>query len=257
YATLVTDSSYLAGAIVLAWSLQTCGSTLPLIVLYTPSVEEDAVRCLELESKQANIILRKVYTVLPPLDDPTKEESLDERFGDTWTKLRVFELVEYDKVCYLDADMLVLKNMDTVFSYAYALTSSVSLVATQLCCCNLDPNEREPENCPYTKEQDQPALAGSNPTAADPRTHHLINSGLFVFNPSRELRDSIHSRLRNLTPSGKVAEVPDHAFFQDFLTNFFKDGFVPLRWYYNASKTLRDSHPNVWKDDLVVGFHYL
>ncbi|KAI7305498.1 hypothetical protein KC315_g14638, partial [Hortaea werneckii] len=99
YTTLITRASYLAGVLILAHTLKKQGSRHPLLVYYTDGLQQDAVRALELEAPKLDIILKPVDLLLPPAD--VKVQLIAERFGDTWTKLRVFDCVEYDAVCYL------------------------------------------------------------------------------------------------------------------------------------------------------------
>jgi inositol 3-alpha-galactosyltransferase len=74
------------------------------------------VQALELEKHKLNLILRKVDLLLPRAN--VKVWLIAERFTDTWTKLRVFEVFDYDAVCYLDADMAIFnRNMDCVFEH--------------------------------------------------------------------------------------------------------------------------------------------
>lgn len=35
------------------------------------------------------------------------------------------------------------------------------------------------------------------------------------------------------------------------------DSWIPIPWYYNALKTLRNAHPTVWKDEEVRVVHYI
>jgi lipopolysaccharide biosynthesis glycosyltransferase len=53
----------------------------------------------------------------------------------------------------------------------------------------------------------------------------------------------------------KVAEwkFPD----QDLLSDYFKGKWKPLAWYYNALRSLRNSHPGLWSDDAVRCVHYI
>ena len=44
---------------------------------------------------------------------------------------------------------------------------------------------------------------------------------------------------------------------QDFLAHFFKDRWMPLGWQYNAIKTARYWHPNLWRDEEVRNLHYI
>lgn len=337
YATLVTRSSYLAGAIILAYTIQKHGSQYPLIVLYTSTLSDDAVRALELEAERTNINPRKVEALLPTTKEPIN--LIAERFADTWTKLRVFEIFDYDEVCYLDADMTIRKNMDLVFEEAKeahnpvmsrtALGESFSETSSELtassgskvdrrhepvpakgdakagealsltgrgqnkessdavnsmsestaapadtatlgedwlgaahtCCCNLDhdswaPPDWIPENCPYTPLSHPSALRqATQSTPSSPATYHLLNGGLFLFNPSKDLWSRMYSHFSSLATSGRLAtfKFPD----QDFLADFFKDRWTPLPWKFNALKTWRYWHPGFWRDEEVVCLHYI
>jgi len=114
YATLITRSSYLAGVVLLAYTLHKNESRYPLIVLYTDNLPHSSIVALQLEASRTNLVLKQISPLLPRKS--LKVNLIAERFADTWTKLRVFELVQYDKVCYLDADMIIRKNMDEIFS---------------------------------------------------------------------------------------------------------------------------------------------
>lgn len=92
FATLLTKKSYLAGALVLHQSLVENKSAYPLVVFATKELPQDARDILG----RRGIHVREIEYLQPP---PDKQANLDEhdlRFQDTWTKLRVFEMAEYD-----------------------------------------------------------------------------------------------------------------------------------------------------------------
>lgn len=188
YTTLITRASYLAGVIILAHSLKKQGSKYPLIVYYTSSLSKSAVRALELESSKSNLILRPCDLLLPR--ENVKVHLIAERFTDTWTKLRVFDVFDYDAVCYLDADMMIFKNMDSVFSQADDLPKNW-IAANHACVCNLDkdpwaPEDWTKENCAYTPLSHPEALAKPTPIQPNSRpTYHLLNSGMFLYHPHK------------------------------------------------------------------------
>ncbi|KAK5711855.1 hypothetical protein LTR15_012199 [Elasticomyces elasticus] len=255
YTTLITRASYLAGVIILGHTLKKQGSKYPLIVFYTPSLKESAVKALELEAPKINLILKPCELLLPRSD--LKITLIAERFGDTWTKLRVFEVIDYDAVCYLDADMAIFKNMDSVFDKAADLPSDW-IAANHACVCNTDkdawaPEEWNIENCAYTPLSHPDALA--HPTKVTPEsrpTYHLLNSGMFLYNPSQQLWDSMLDFF-NTTDKLSTYKFPD----QDFLADFFHNRWASLGWQYNALKTMRYIHPNMWRDNEVACLHYI
>jgi alpha-N-acetylglucosamine transferase len=93
WVTLITRSSYLAAVLVLHRSLELARSAYPLIAMYTDTLCEQAQEAL----KESGIILREVDYLAPQRSDL---KPVEHRFKDTWTKLAVFNLTEYD-VCVL------------------------------------------------------------------------------------------------------------------------------------------------------------
>ncbi|OTB06745.1 glycosyltransferase family 8 protein, partial [Hypoxylon sp. CI-4A] len=255
YATLITRASYLAGVVILADTLKKNNSKYPLVVLYPSSLSSTTIQALELESSKSNLLLRQCDLLLPR--ENFKANLIAERFEDTWTKLRVFELYEYDAVCYLDADMAIFRNMDEVFKNLTSLPDGW-LAANHACVCNLDhdlwaPEEWRPENCAYTPLSHPGALSHPiQPTPERPSTYHLLNSGMLLFRPSRILWESIMDFF-NTTPLLPTFKFPD----QDFLAHFFNRKWMALGWQYNALKTMKYWHPNIWRDEEIICLHYI
>ncbi|KAI2606655.1 nucleotide-diphospho-sugar transferase [Hypoxylon sp. NC1633] len=253
YATLITRDSYLAGVVILAETLRKTNAVYPLIVICTPSVSRTASRALEIESSRGSFRIHRCEQLLPP--ETVKIDLIAERFKDTWTKLRVFELYDYDEILYLDADMAVLRNMDSVFETPLP---EGFLLANHACVCNLDldpwaPEDWRPENCAYTNLSHPSALSRpTQPGPESPGTHHLLNSGMFLFRPSKALWESMMAYF-NTTPLLSSFKFPD----QDFLAHFFAGRWRALGWQYNAIKTMRYWHPNIWRDEEVVCLHYI
>ncbi|RUP42787.1 nucleotide-diphospho-sugar transferase [Jimgerdemannia flammicorona] len=107
--TLLTRTNYTVGVQVLARSLQNVQSQYPLVVLYTPdTIPESVVDLL----RRSGCITRPTQYIVPE----GKIEYMWDYYPDTWTKLRVWELDEYDRVVLLDADMLVKDNMDELMT---------------------------------------------------------------------------------------------------------------------------------------------
>ena len=255
YTTLITRASYLAGVIILAHTLKKQGSRYPLLVYYTKSLERDAVRVLELQATKLNLILKPVDFLLPPSN--VEVHLIAERFGDTWTKLRVFDCIEYDAVCYLDADMAIYRNMDEIFSHAERLPQDW-LAANHACVCNLErdawaPEDWKPENCAYTPVEHPGALTHPTQQSPDSRpTWHLLNGGMFLYHPSRDLWNDMINYFNKSDKLGTY-KFPD----QDFLADYFRNRWISLGWQYNALKTMRYWHPNIWRDEEVRCLHYI
>ncbi|HUP19564.1 MAG TPA: glycosyltransferase, partial [Gemmatimonadota bacterium] len=103
--TLITTDSYWPGAIVLAHSLRAHGwshETVAMITrAVTPPVREVLARWWD-----------RVVEVEPVANPTGADEQWFNYFGDLFTKLRIWELVEYDRIVYLDSDTLVTGPLD-------------------------------------------------------------------------------------------------------------------------------------------------
>ena len=150
--------------------------------------------------------------------------------------------------------MLIFKNMDELFELP--LPGKDWIAANHACVCNLDgdtwaPNNWTKENCAFT------GLKTDSPPTPVPdvdglQTHTLLNSGLFIFTPFESQWKKILEYLRtNKKVKGYL--FPD----QDFLADFFKGRWKSLGWQYNALKTWRYWHPEMWRDEDVKNLHYI
>ncbi len=92
----------------------------------------------------------------------------------------------------------------------------------------------------------------SSPTPNAPRPHGLLNSGTVVLDPSKKLADALFAFL---STNDKLLTYifPD----QDLLSDFFDWKWKSIPWYYNALRTLRSIHPDVWDDEQVRCIHYI
>lgn len=256
WVTLLTKQSYTPGVITLSYSLTKHFSLYPLVVLVTPSLEKSSVEALKGEVKHSNLVVKTIEPLLLP--NGRKGTLIAERFADTWTKLRAFELFEYDICCFLDADITIYKNMDEIFDTA--LPDEMWIAAAHACVCNLDhddwaPEDWKKENCGYTNLQHPSALEKgfSVPSGlSPPHTLALLNGGVFLYKPRKETWEDMH-HLFLTSPNLKNYQFPD----QDFLAEFYRGKWLSLPWKYNALKTMKQWHPNIWRDEEMKGLHYI
>ena len=126
YATLVTNPDYALGALALARSLKAVQAGAPLLVLATADVGGlDALVSEGCEIRhvgQPNLSepfrerhARKALHTASPFTKGTKPSFHDPL--DNFCKLRLWELDSYDRIVFLDADTLVVKNIDKLFGY--------------------------------------------------------------------------------------------------------------------------------------------
>ncbi|KAJ8772053.1 hypothetical protein K2173_027230 [Erythroxylum novogranatense] len=108
YATLLHSSeAYVCGAIALAQSILQSNSTHDLVLLHDSSLSPKSLKGL----KKAGWKTRQIEPIRSPF---AKKGSYNEW---NYSKLRVWQLIEYEKVIFVDADLLVLKNIDKFFFY--------------------------------------------------------------------------------------------------------------------------------------------
>lgn len=102
YFTVVSSDNYVLGAVGLALSLRQVQSEYPLIIYVTENVSTKALR---------NFILYQIdYKVMPSLGENQHDNKVY-----CMDKAYIYTLTDYDRVCWLDADLLVFKNIDYIF----------------------------------------------------------------------------------------------------------------------------------------------
>ncbi|CAA16830.1 alpha-1,3-galactosyltransferase Otg2 [Schizosaccharomyces pombe] len=88
-------------------------SKYPVVVLAMKGIDQ-----WKLDQLQEDGAIVKVVDPLyahEVVDDVNDIALLDSRWSMMFTKLRVFEMYEYDRICFLDSDILPIKKMDKVF----------------------------------------------------------------------------------------------------------------------------------------------
>lgn len=124
YVTLVTNADYLPGAIALVRSLTLTGTSADIVALHTPAVAPEALAPLGVRLVVADLLptsdafshahSRKAVHDRAPFtkgEKPAFHTPLD-----NFVKLRLWQL-PYERVVFLDADTLVLRNIDRLFDY--------------------------------------------------------------------------------------------------------------------------------------------
>lgn len=168
YVTLVTNADYALGAAALLRSIALTGTAADLVVLHTGAVTAAMLAPL------AALGARLVRTDLLPTSDAFNDAHGRARLHgaapftkgakppfhtplDNFAKLRLWQMEDYERVVFLDADTLMLRNCDKLFGY--------------------------PEFC---------AAPNVYEGLAD---FHRMNSGVFVARPSNATFDAMLARL--------------------------------------------------------------
>lgn len=242
WATLLTDAKYLPCLLVLAYSLQASHTRYPLVVMVTEAL-----------SARARDVVRRAGCVVQdvPYWALSKSATMAEaRFEHTWTKLRALELYDYERVVLVDCDMLVTRNMDELHTLALP---PQTLAAGLACTCNPNrvatyPADWIPAHCGFSLRPHPPTVA-----ARVLPTHGRLNSGLVVLRPDPAQTQALVDYVDTHREQIEEYRFPD----QDLLADVFAGRWVCLPWYYNALKTLRRCHADLWADSEVRNVHYI
>lgn len=108
YATVLHSSeAYVCGAIALAQSIIRTGSTRDLVLLADHSISPRSLKGL----KAAGWKIRHIQRIRSPHAEKNAYNEWN------YSKLRLWQLTDYDKIIFIDADFIVLRNMDSFFVY--------------------------------------------------------------------------------------------------------------------------------------------
>ena len=115
YCTLVGNDEYVWGGILTAYSSNLVGNKYPMVIL----VADD---CSEATKQLIKNCPYAIYKEIPSLKffscpDTAIDRFLLKRYAATRGKLEPWNLTEYDRIIFLDADCIFLTNADNTFEY--------------------------------------------------------------------------------------------------------------------------------------------
>lgn len=135
YVTVLHSSdAYVCGVIVLAYNIRKAGSTRDLVLLHDEFINSTQLQAL----RTAGWSPRQIERIRNPHPRP------DGLFQYNLSKFRIFQLTDYDKVVFIDADIAVLRNLDILFSYP-----SISACVDHEYVFNSGVMVVEPSNCTF------------------------------------------------------------------------------------------------------------
>lgn len=105
YVTLLYGDEFLLGVRVLGKSIRDTGSNKDMVVLVSDGVSDYSKKLL----KADGWIVEKISLLANP------NQVRPKRFWGVYTKLKIFNMTNYKKVVYLDADTIVIKNIEDLF----------------------------------------------------------------------------------------------------------------------------------------------
>uniref|UniRef100_A0A1D1YRC8 Hexosyltransferase n=1 Tax=Anthurium amnicola TaxID=1678845 RepID=A0A1D1YRC8_9ARAE len=230
---LAGDGDYVKGVVGLAKGLRKVGAAYPLVVAMLPDVPETHRQLL----REQGCLVREIEPVYPP---ENQTQFAMAYYVINYSKLRIWQFVEYKKMVYLDADIQVYANIDHLFDLPDG-----HLYAVMDCFCEKTWSHTKQYHIGYCQQcPDRVAW----PADDGPPPPRYFNAGMFVHEPSldtcRRLLDTVQT-----TPPTPFAE-------QDFLNSFFRDVYQPIPNNYNLVMAMLWRHPENVHLDHVVVVHY-
>ncbi len=183
YATLLSSKDYIDGVLVLNQSLINVQSKYPLKVLISLELYNSFKEIKDILA--LNKIDHQILDLSFTLPDSISRKIHSKRWIYTFDKLHVFGLTSFEKIVFLDSDMLVVKNIDHLF------------------------------------KKDQLSFATASEQVKGCEDWTLPNSGMMVLKPEKGLPEEIF----NIWPQvqSKKSDFSDqdliHAYFADIIQN--------------------------------------
>ncbi|KAL3749946.1 hypothetical protein ACJRO7_010990 [Eucalyptus globulus] len=230
---LAGNGHYVKGVVGLAKGLRKAKSKYPLVVAILPDVPADHRKILE----DQGCIVREIEPVYPP---ENQTQFAMAYYVINYSKLRIWEFVEYDKMIYLDGDIQVFDNIDHLFDLPNGF-----FYAVMDCFCEKTWSHTPQYEIGYCQQCPDKVQW---PDHVGPKPSLYFNAGMFVYEPNL---DTYHDLLETLkvTPPTSFAE-------QDFLNMYFKDIYKPIPNMYNLVLAMLWRHPENVELDKVKVVHY-
>lgn len=195
YITLLSNERYVPGVRALNKALRNVGTKYPLYCALSHSVpkecesilDKDGIRCLRLSSDVLGMHNRGFNSIF-------------KHWENTFDKLKIWELEQFDKLVYLDSDMLILGNLDHLF--------------------------------------EKKAFSGVCAGKSIPGHEHYkgINSGLVVIEPNKAVADTLSGMASQIIEERKAKGWPtgDQDILQAYLTDWDRQSELQLDEAYNC-----------------------
>lgn len=113
YITVLSTDNYIDGVLILAKSLSEVKSSYSLLVIASPILKSETYKKLEEAGIEYKIDTRDIQ--LPVLTEEKNERFGLEHWNYSFMKLCIFDKIDYEKLIYLDADMMICENIDDLF----------------------------------------------------------------------------------------------------------------------------------------------
>ncbi|CAJ1960874.1 unnamed protein product [Sphenostylis stenocarpa] len=104
---LHSSEAYVCGAIALAQSILQANTTFDLLLLVDKSIAPQSITAL----KAAGWKIQRIKRILSPFAEKDAYNQWN------YSKLRLWQLTSYDKIIFVDSDLLLFDNLDHLFAY--------------------------------------------------------------------------------------------------------------------------------------------
>jgi inositol 3-alpha-galactosyltransferase len=180
---LFGDNIYYIGTLIFAISLYNTKPKYDMILLHTNDVPKYKLDLLKPYYKD---IIEINYI-------PVKTKR--ERFKNVFTKLKIFSLYKYDKVLFMDNDMIVLKNIDHLFEYNTPAGMALS---------------------PELKYKDREEVADENV---------VFNAGLWLIKPNKGTYIKMMNGIKKFNTKKELE--------QEYVSYFYNKRWTNISYLYN------------------------
>ncbi|XP_051144072.1 galactinol synthase 1-like [Andrographis paniculata] len=232
---LAGDGDYVKGVVGLAKGLRKVKSAYPLVVAILPDVPQEHRQIL----RSQGCIVTEIDPIYPPHNQIQFAMAY---YVINYSKLRIWNLLEYSKMVYLDADIQVYENIDHLLDMADGY-----LYAVMDCFCEKTWSHTPQYEIGYCQQCPDKVRWPADRMGSPPPPLYF-NAGMFVFQPSTTIYQNLLDTLR-VTPPTPFAE-------QDFLNMFFEQVYKPIPVVYNLVLAMLWRHPENVELDKVKVVHY-
>ena len=220
WVTYANNDIFFNAALVLCKSLQNVGTKYQFVILVPYEYQIRKEIHVDIESSFFNIIR------VESLDYPSIKYS-NERYKSCLNKIHIWNLIQYEKVCWLDSDIIIMQNIDDIFNIELNKNQIIGVLG---CLCNVFKNPSLPtlpNICPFNNSE-----------------NIYLNAGLFIIIPCTDT----YNELLQIKYEYPFCE-------QDAFNYYFKDNIITISSTFNYLNHLHFIHPHISYDNVHV-FHF-
>jgi len=216
YATFIASDSFFPALEVFLYTFNTSQMVHPLLICVAevPNYLDIVNRTLDIIEKYTSTIHYQIY-ILPLIPGP-KHSREHKRWVVNWTKIQLWSLLEYEKVLYVDLDVMFVRNTDSVF-VDYNVTNFRGTYDWGR----------------YTRLDSQ-----------------KMNGGVFLFRPSLSTRSVL------LVVYNNIRAYRHQEAEQGLFNYMFGGKEPCLPYQFNVQKTVSDHIPAIWRMDSIFILHF-